>query len=80
MASGIHSFSETQQQWQQPKCYTSKNATELDLIWMSPETASLCRQVDVAELFQDHATLSIGIEPLGIDPHIGLAAAITGAI
>ena len=37
--------------WNQPKSFTCKHATERDLIWLSPEAAAACQWVDVANVF-----------------------------
>ncbi|CAE7600361.1 Pol [Symbiodinium necroappetens] len=41
----------------QPTC---KNATQRDFIWLSPEAASYCVQVQLFEVFQEHSTLIAG--------------------
>ena len=50
--------------WDQPPVYTCKNATERDMIWMSPEAQAICREVDVSDFFMEHATISIGLQCL----------------
>eukprot|EP00435_Cladocopium_sp_Y103_P039530 s1405_g10.t1 len=47
--------------WQQPKSFTCKQATERDLLWLSPEAAALCRWVEVSDHFADHSTVSVGL-------------------
>ena len=41
----------------QPTC---KNATQRDFVWLSPEAASYCVQVQLFEVFQEHSTLIAG--------------------
>jgi ribonuclease HI len=43
--------------WQRPIVPTCKGATVIDMIWMSPEAALLCRNVGNVNLFTDHTTL-----------------------
>lgn len=43
--------------WQRPVAKTCKQATVVDMIWMSPEAAMLCHHVGVHEVFADHVTL-----------------------
>eukprot|EP00435_Cladocopium_sp_Y103_P041240 s12_g11.t1 len=43
--------------WQRPVVPTCKGSTTIDMIWMSPEAARLCRAVGYHELFPDHITL-----------------------
>ncbi len=40
---------------------TCKGQTEVDLIWLSPEAASLCRDVSVQDVYREHATVSVGL-------------------
>eukprot|EP00435_Cladocopium_sp_Y103_P040678 s434_g11.t1 len=47
------------QRWGQEVQHTCKGSTERDLLWMSPLTSSLCHAVNVAEIFQDHASVSV---------------------
>eukprot|EP00438_Fugacium_kawagutii_P000488 Skav216948 [mRNA] locus=scaffold3396:197642:204095:+ [translate_table: standard] len=47
--------------WDQPKTPTCKHTTERDLVWLSPEAQVLCRWVDVADLFADHAMVTVGL-------------------
>ena len=49
------------QLWQQEMKFTSKHATEHDIIWLSPEAVALCRLVDVADVFAEHATITVGL-------------------
>ena len=49
------------QLWQQEMKFTSKHATERDIIWLSPEAVALCRLVDVADVFAEHATITVGL-------------------
>ena len=46
--------------WDAPVQPTCKNATHRDFIWLSPEAASYCVQVRVAEVFQEHSTVIAG--------------------
>ena len=48
--------------WGQCKQMTCKGATECDLVWLSPEAQAVCRMVDVADIFADHATVSVGLD------------------
>ena len=43
--------------WHRPIQPTCKKATVVDMIWMSPEAAMLCRNVDNIDIFADHTTL-----------------------
>ena len=47
-----------EQMWNQSPKPTCKQATEGDLICLSPEAQALCRFVDVAESFADHSTIT----------------------
>ena len=42
----------------QPTC---KHATQRDLVFLSPEAASLCREVYVEEVFQEHSSVSVDL-------------------
>eukprot|EP00435_Cladocopium_sp_Y103_P068115 s675_g31.t1 len=48
----------------QEPTYTCKHstATGRDLIWLSPEAAALCRWADVADIFAEHSTMTVGLE------------------
>ncbi|CAE6971394.1 Pol [Symbiodinium sp. CCMP2592] len=46
--------------WGTPPQPTCKNATQRDFIWLSPEAASYCVNVQVSEIFQEHSTLIAG--------------------
>lgn len=37
-------------------------ATERDLVWLSPEAIALCHLVDVAPVFAEHATVTVGLD------------------
>eukprot|EP00435_Cladocopium_sp_Y103_P031943 s1553_g8.t1 len=55
--------------WHQEPSFTCKHATERDLVWLSPEAAALCRFVDVADVYCDHSTVTVGLElPMRIAP------------
>eukprot|EP00438_Fugacium_kawagutii_P031979 Skav207040 [mRNA] locus=scaffold975:198961:208505:- [translate_table: standard] len=56
------------QAWYQEPRPTCKNATSPDMVWMSPEAVALCRYVDVAELFSEHATVTVGLSVDGCVP------------
>ena len=43
--------------WGQEWTPTCKGQTERDLIWLSPEAASLCQAVLFADVFSEHATI-----------------------
>lgn len=47
--------------WDQEKVFTCKHATERDIVWLSPEAAALCRQVDVADVFAEHSTVTVSL-------------------
>eukprot|EP00435_Cladocopium_sp_Y103_P044883 s401_g12.t1 len=47
--------------WGQPKSFTCKHSTERDLIWLSPEAIALCQSVDIADVFSEHSTVTIGL-------------------
>ncbi len=40
---------------------TCKGQTERDLVWLSPEAASICRAVTVRDVFREHSTISVGL-------------------
>ena len=43
--------------WQQPVVPTCKCSTVVDMMWMSPEAARMCRYVGHISMFPDHVTL-----------------------
>ena len=43
--------------WQQPVVPTCKCSTVVDMMWMSPEAARMCRYVGHISIFPDHVTL-----------------------
>jgi hypothetical protein len=47
--------------WGQEPQFTCKHATERDLVWLSPEAAALCQMVDVADVFAEHSTITVGL-------------------
>ena len=47
--------------WGQQKVFTCKHATERDMIWLSPEAIALCRMVDIADVFAEHSTITVGL-------------------
>ena len=59
------------QLWQQEMQFSCKHATERDLIWLSPEAVALCRFVDVADVFAEHATVTVGLHiPSSVPPSL----------
>eukprot|EP00435_Cladocopium_sp_Y103_P062438 s865_g24.t1 len=48
--------------WSQPISPTCKSTTERDLLWLSPMALSICQSVDVEEVFQDHASVSVQLQ------------------
>ena len=48
--------------WQIPIRTTCKNATRRDFIWMSPEAAALCSDVQVNPHFMEHDTVQISLK------------------
>eukprot|EP00435_Cladocopium_sp_Y103_P057880 s1104_g20.t1 len=58
------------QRWAQPVSMTCKGATERDMIWMSPMASSLCRAVQVQEVFHDHASVSVQLDIQALRPTI----------
>lgn len=49
------------QTWGQQVKPTCKHKTERDFVWLSPEAQAMCRYVDVADLFADHAMVTVGL-------------------
>ena len=47
--------------WGQEPQFTCKHATERDIVWLSPEAAALCQMVDVADVFAEHSTITVGL-------------------
>ena len=43
--------------WQPPIVPTCKGSTVIDMLWMSPEAARMCRHVGHVSIFPDHVTL-----------------------
>lgn len=58
--------------WGQEPSYTCKGSTERDIVWLSPEAAACCQMVDVADVFAEHSTVTVGLDLLlGCSPHLG---------
>eukprot|EP00438_Fugacium_kawagutii_P020571 Skav226934 [mRNA] locus=scaffold965:110011:119532:+ [translate_table: standard] len=58
------------QTWDQPPCLTCKHATMPDHVWMSPEALALCRFVDVADVFSEHSTITVGLDVSGVSSSV----------
>ena len=41
---------------------TSKGATEVDMLWLSPEALTLLRTVEVRDVFMEHSTVVVGLD------------------
>eukprot|EP00435_Cladocopium_sp_Y103_P057066 s239_g19.t1 len=50
-----------EQHWGQPRQFTCKHSTECDMVWLSPEAIAMCEYVDIAEVFAEHATVTVGL-------------------
>ena len=56
----VNAQSLARDRWQQSPMPTCKGKTERDQIWLSPQLAALCNQVQVLPTFADHATVKVG--------------------
>ena len=55
------------ERWNQEPRATCKGATLRDFVFLSPEAAALCRQVEVRDVFAEHSTVIAELALVGVD-------------